>query len=639
MTAVSRGVASGVLACVVALASCGGSDSASEEAVNVDYSALRLVDSRDQPLQYARSDEELLRPLRNGLRIMIGPVSLPTAIDVALPSASSQLQHSVTTVQVEGVDEADSVKYDGRYLYAVQPEVTIASSPTPHLSRNVLSISRTDPKTAAVEPIGNYVIEGEQSTAPQLYQVASNAGTADYLLAVSQDYFAWLMPMLPVAALVAHPDRTTIQWLDVRDPANVSQAWKLELDGWMRASRLTGDTLYVVSSYRPRMPDLVWPADTLEKREANERSIRSTAARDLLPGYSENGGARQVLAKRDGCLIAQGLENRDAYFDLMVISAINVRTRRVTDVNCLSTNVNAVYVSRESLYVAGSGWQASNDEPITVLHKFELSDDEITYRATGAVSGSIGWSNPSYFMDEHQGDLRILTSKAAVHRLTVLRESGGPALSVVSSIPNDAHPEPIGKPGERVFAVRFLEGRAYVVTFRTIDPLYVIDLENPAEPAIAGELEVPGFSTSLWPLGATRKELLLAVGTDAQGVKVELFDVQDIANPRSVGSQVFGGQFTTSEALSDPHALTFLMGATLQYRVGLPIHVFDPQWKYSGLHLLEVSAGAAPQLQFHGVVKTQEVGGPNRGVLHGESVFAIQGGHITSSLWNDIQLP
>src|SRR5262249_31901611 len=159
------------------------------------------------------------------------------------------------------------------------------------------------------------------------------------------------------------------------------------------------------------------------------------------------------------------------YTDLIVISAINVRTRRISDVNCLSTNVNGVYMALNSLYVAGIR-TAEGGTASTVLHKFAIADGQMSYRATGSVTGTVGWPNGSYFMDEHGGDLRILTSRSLEHRLTILRESGK-SLVAVATLPDAAHPEPIGKPGESVYAVRFVGDRAYVVTFRLTDPLYV----------------------------------------------------------------------------------------------------------------------------------------------------------------------
>jgi beta propeller domain-containing protein len=655
MSSTSRAFGIGVFFSI-GLVACGGgggdrSAVVAEEPLNLDYSTLRLAESRETPLQYAANDEQILAPLRNGMRLVMTRFSPPPGIVMLAGSSTS---YSGTTVQVAGVDEADAVRYDGSYIYAVRPQAPPPQSTLPQRSQNVLAIARTDVTAAKAELISNYVIEGEQSATPLLYQIPASGGRAEYLVAVSQDNSGWFMP-LPITALVIQPDSTTVQLLDVRDPQRVSQAWKLRIDGWLNASRLIGDTLYLVSSYRPRIPDLVVPADTLEKQEANERRIRSSAAAQLLPHYSVDGGAMLPLVSGHGCLIAQQLPSNEAYTDLLVISAINVRTRRISDANCLSTNVNGVYMATTSLYVAGTR-RADDGTMSTVLHKFAIDDGQMSYRATGAVPGTVGWPNGSYFMDEHGGDLRILTSRSLEHRLTVLRESGK-SLVAVSTLPDASRPEPIGKPDESVYAVRFVADRAYVVTFRLTDPLYVIDLHDPLSPAIAGQLEIPGVSSYLRAVGP----YLLSVGQDATngrrtGMKVELFDVSDIAHPRSAGVQTFGKTGTWSDALSDPHALTFAetAGPDASLRLALPIDVHDTPvgdptlsgWTYSGLHVLEVSGieRAAPQLKLQGVIKTAERGSSTiapyvysrRAVLHDDAVFAVHGDQILSQRWQEL---
>jgi hypothetical protein len=142
------------------------------------------------------------------------------------------------------------------------------------------------------------------------------------------------------------------------------------------------------------------------------------------------------------------------------------------------------------------------------------------------------------------------------------------------------------------------------------------------------------------------------------GVKVELFDVRDIANPQSLGAEIIGKEGTFSEGLSDPHALTFLdmPGTDARLRLAMPILVYDTPssmaagsytWTYSGLHLFEVAAGASPSLHFKGVIKTAEPGGPgqvpffggDRGVLHGDAVYAVHGGDVQSSFWQNVPQP
>lgn len=659
-----------LLAVCSGLAACGsGGGSAGEEPVNIDYSALRMASSHEGALSYATSDEQLLQALRNGLRMsLVGAPQIAAVADITAPSASPQGTFSATTVQVDGVDEADLVKYDGQYIYAMRPE---AAPATPGITHNVFTVARTEPATAAAQIVSEFALPGEQTSLPQLYQVPAPQGATEFLAAVSQDFRGWIGgPALDFLAL--QPDRTRIQLLDVRDPANVSQAWQIELDGWLRASRMIGDTLYLVNSYRPRLTGFELPATTDEKKRANERRIRNASAAELLPTYRENGGAKQPLLVVGDCVLPADLGGNDAYSDLVVITAVSLSERRITDVNCISTDVNGVYVSHDSLYVGGVGISLP-EATFTVLHKFALEGGDVSYRATGVVGGQLPWQNASYFMDEHDGNLRILTSQFSgssgnsVHRLYTVHEVGSNQLQAVSILPNPLRPAPIGKPGEQVQAVRFFGNRAYVVTARLVDPLYVIDLSLPEDPVIAGTLEIPGVSTYLQPLGAAGSEVVLAVGgqTDPSGlrdgVKVELFDVRDIQRPRSIASQVFGRRGSSSEATSDPHALTLYARAADRVRVALPIDVFATprqdipnafDWDYSGSHFLEIRGlnGGTPQLEFKGVIKTAESDGtnsfpapfyavPKRTVLHDDAVFVVNGATVRGSLWNDLALP
>ncbi len=209
-------------------------------------------------------------------------------------------------------------------------------------------------------------------------------------------------------------------------------------------------------------------------------------------------------------------------------------------------------VARASLVLPTDGANSINTDgmvlsadqrALTVIHKFALAHGSVSYRGTGSVDGHLGWDpqRKSYRLSEHNGDLRVLsftgsfgwfnlqdaqTVAPSPAKLTALRErSSDQTLQAVASLPNAARPAHIGKTGEQVYAVRFLGDRAYVVTFRRTDPLYVLDLSKPTDPKTVGELEVAGFSDYLFPLP---NNLLLGVGRDANsnglvnGLKVAL---------------------------------------------------------------------------------------------------------------------
>jgi hypothetical protein len=166
----------------------------------------------------------------------------------------------------------------------------------------------------------------------------------------------------------------------------------------------------------------------------------------------------------------------------------------------------------------------------------------------------------------------------------VLQERGG-ALAVVGALPNAARPQPLGKPGEQLYASRFIGARGYLVTYRLTDPLYVLDLSDPADPKMAGELHVEGYSDYLFPVSET---LLLGVGKDAvvdgtaadgrfawyQGVKVSLIDVSDPARPREADRAVIGRRGTDATVLHDHHGIALqALGGTV--RASLPVSLHE----------------------------------------------------------------
>jgi hypothetical protein len=216
-------------------------------------------------------------------------------------------------------------------------------------------------------------------------------------------------------------------------------------------------------------------------------------------------------------------------------------------------DAGVVYASPQNLYVATQRWPEPQPvviedeggleapDPLppptrTELHRFDISDEvRAVYAASGHVIGTVlnQWS-----MSEHEGFLRVATTEDRVppsgspsssSAVTVLT-TRGTQLAKVGSV------EGLGK-GERIFGVRFVGDTGYVVTFRQIDPLYVIDLSQPTRPRLLGELKIPGYSAYLHPVGDGR---LLGVGQDASedgmrlGAQVSLFDVGDPTNPRQL---------------------------------------------------------------------------------------------------------
>jgi len=209
-----------------------------------------------------------------------------------------------------------------------------------------------------------------------------------------------------------------------------------------------------------------------------------------------------------------------------------------------------------------------NNEEKTLVFKFALNQGKVTYLHKAEVPGRI---LNQFSMDEFQNNFRIATTvgyswssgtKTSRNNLYVL-DSG---MSIVGRLEDIA-------PGEQIYSTRFMGERAYMVTFKTVDPLFVIDLRNPAKPAILGALKIPGYSDYLHPYDANHligfgKETVelpqkdyqgKVVGTTAfyLGMKIALFDVTDVANPKEMHSEKIGDRGTTSELLYNHKALLF----------------------------------------------------------------------------------
>ena len=191
--------------------------------------------------------------------------------------------------------------------------------------------------------------------------------------------------------------------------------------------------------------------------------------------------------------------------------------------------------------------------------------------------------------------------------------------------------------------MRFLGDRAYAVTFLQIDPLYVLDLADPADPQIAGELEVTGFSDFLHPVS---DELLLGLGTGAAGgVKLELFDVSDLSAPLSRGSATIGEQNSYSEARWDRHAFTYQADVAGVDRFTVPATTYaevDGQFRYeTSLHLFEIHDKVTPALA--SLVPVGQLTPPaaselgfaerNRAYLHDDTIYYVLDETVWSAFW------
>lgn len=530
-------------------------------------------------------------------------------------TASAGALRSDTLVQEPGVDEADLIKTDGELIFTLDTRYRGNGATVLNLHRRA--------SNGSAAPVARLDLPADAATTPVVRGMlrAASAGK----LAVLSESVTLLRPLepcapgvdvclsLPVARNAA--SLLHVQLVDAPAAGSLRAGERLTISGRLVGSRLIGDTLYVVSTH---LPELAADNASLSSA-AREAALTALTAQDLLPTLRINGGTAQPLLADSDCYLQTG--NTSPRLELTTITVIDLasNTRRN---RCLAGGSEALYLSTQSLVLATTRAPqpvlvASLRFPATAstdLHKFALGGGTVSYRGSGSVAGHLGWDaqRKPHRMSEHNGDIRVLTFTGefgwaqpgdagrvspSPATLTVLRErASDQTLQAVSTLPNSRRGAALGKPGEQVYAVRFLGDRAYVVTFRQTDPLYVLDLSDPTDPKTVGELEVPGVSEQLFALP---EGLLLGVGRQANasgargGVKVSLFDVRDPTRPRELSSQTFGDASSSSGVDYGPQGLNFLTVGN-QVRIALPLFVWPRQGAPAqlGLQRFEVDVAA-----------------------------------------------
>ena len=287
----------------------------------------------------------------------------------------------------------------------------------------------------------------------------------------------------------------------------------------------------------------------------------------------------------------------------------------------------SVYASASNLYVSathwGNWWDTSDAGQTTNLYQFDLQDADVPLTAMGAVPGV---TLNQFSLDESDdGLLRVATTSGFGDRASsgvyTLAASAG-NLQTIGSVTGLA-------PGERIYSVRFIGDRGYVSTFRQVDPLFVIDLANPAKPRVVGELKVPGFSSYLHPLDATH---LLGIGRDVdaatgrvRGLQLSIFDVGDPANPKRTATYTFAGEGwqSWSAALWDHHAVSWF---AKQGILALPVQQGDWWQGSSGLVVFKVDTNSPAGFTNLGEITHDSP--VQRSVRIGEFLYSISAGQV-----------
>ena len=329
-------------------------------------------------------------------------------------------------------------------------------------------------------------------------------------------------------------------------------------DGMLVDARQTGSTARVVLRSAPR---IMFPeprqADDGERTSANRKAVADAPVDAWLPSWSVTTGGTTEKGTVGCERVSRPSEfSGGAMLTILTFDLGGARLGSGDPVSIVADG-DTVYGTGTSLYVANDQrwrlemWRGgSNVTPKqrTEIYRLETAGTgPPKYVASGSVPG---WLVNQYALSEWHGHLRVATTddnagKSAVRVL----EQRGDKLTQVGAV------DGLGK-GERIYSVRFIGPRGYVVTFKQTDPLYSVDLSDPRKPRVTGELKITGYSAHLQPAGDDR---LIGIGQEAssegriQGTQVSLFDVSDPAAPRRLAQYHVAGAH--SEAEWDPHAL------------------------------------------------------------------------------------
>lgn len=476
----------------------------------------------------------------------------------AASEGTTNSDFSTTNVQVEGVDEADIIKTDGKYLY--------------HLLKNELVISEVSPADS-MKVVSR--VSYKDFDASELY-------IDDDMIVVIGSYYKANDNKKP--RYYYGETYTKVIVYDAKDKTNIKVAKEVEVSGTYNSSRKIDNSLYLVAN--KNIGSYMFDDENYE----------------IMPLYRDSSFGKEM--KEISCEDIFYFPEFECSRYMMTVGIDLGHLSREANISTYLGNSESIYASEDNMYVTFTSYESVNGEKEeeeaklrrifvdsdrkqnTSIYRFKLEDGMMSCKATGKVPGAI---LNQFSMDESNGYFRIATTigsvtgvgeNASKNNMYVLNMD----LVQVGEIEDIA-------PGEKIYSVRYMGNRAYMVTFRKVDPLFVIDLSNPENPTILGKLKIPGYSDYLH---AYDENHIIGFGKDAavvnnengswgwadedntaayyQGMKIAMFDVTDPENPIEMWKEEIGDRGTESELLYNHKALLFSKDKNL---LAFPIKVCE----------------------------------------------------------------
>ncbi len=439
---------------------------------------------KSDKLQMANSYEEIYQLVkgpgqRYGHEIALEEEAKGTPEASVENSKNTESSYSKTNTRTENVDEGDIVKTDGRYLYVVKEEGN--------------GIGIVDTEGNKLEQITEITLEGEfciseiyvensyliilGTESEEIYPAGDAIYRTEYEYAVES---------------VCDTKSIVYDISDKRQPKEIGECLQ---SGGYSTSRLNNGYLYVFSQYSVNNPE--------EERKEQ-----------YIPCVNE-----ELLSLDKICM-----PDTESARNYTVITAIDIQNpSETTDSIGILSDQGLCYASAENIYLYETIWEEDGGRT-TEIRKFSYGEGKLTGVAKTRVNGYL---NDSFSIDDYNGYLRLVTTVDRTNAVYVLDEK----LEETGKIENLAK-------DERIYSARFMGDIGYFVTYRETDPLFSVDLSDPANPKIIGELKIPGFSEYLHPYG---DGLLLGIGMEDDGndekdrrVKLSMFDISDPSNVKEI---------------------------------------------------------------------------------------------------------
>lgn len=520
-------------------------------------------------------------------------------------------EFSTTNIQVEGVDEADIVKNDGKYIYTISGNKVFIVDAYPAENAKIIStINMTDNPTGIFINNNRLIIFGyEQEYYP--YPLMKETSTQE------AKAVAGFIPQRH------YTPKTFIRIYNIEDRVNPLLVRNLSFRGNYYDSRMIGDYVYAiinlpVQNYDEITVPAIYSGDEIREVKASDiyyfdypdssyifTTINAININDddseisskvFMMGYTQN-----MYVSQDNIYITYMKSQSSKYYYEKMIDDVYLEVVPED----IAARIKEIKGSNETSYkkIQGAGeiiqdyaetldteqrfdFQNNFEEKMqqfeadmerarqrTVIHRISINKDEIEHKAEGEVPGTV---LNQFSMDEYQDYFRIATTTGSSWQ----REKEKNNVYVLDlDLKVTGRLEGLAE-GERIYSARFLQGKVYLVTFRQIDPLFVISLANPEKPEVLGYLKIPGVSDYLHPYDENH---IIGVGRDATeegritGMKLSLFDVSDVENPKEISKYIIGGRGTYSEALNDHKAFLFSKQKNL---LVIPATIYD-DYRYS----------------------------------------------------------